>query len=277
MRLAACVAVVIAGGCFADSWTVQKRVSARGEIRGAALARDSRLLTWGDSVTEYKADLSQSRVLARNTFGEGGCLVDLDGDGREEFVGNEGASGLGPPTRRRPPAWKPVVLEKETDTHDCVEATLFGRKGVLAIHRHAQLRFYEPPSAEGQPWSVRKIYSIYTPSHQAGLSVRDVDRDGRMDILCGNYWIQSPERPDLPWHIFAIQTWFEAPDSATPAHAMVGDQLLVAQAHISPARVALFRKGTDARQLWTEFRVAGEFHNVHAVAVSERAVVLRRG
>ena len=47
---------------------------------------------------------------------------------------------------------------------------------------------------DGKPWPYREIYSIYTPSQQTGLSMRDIDGDGRIDILCGNYWIQSPER-----------------------------------------------------------------------------------
>jgi hypothetical protein len=175
-------------------------------------------------------------------------------------------------TWRKPPDWKPVVLEAQTDTHDCIEATLFGRKGVLAIHRHMQVRFYEPNRAGG-PWIVREIYSIYTPSQQAGLSLRDVDGDGGLDILCGNYWLQSPERFDLPWHIFAINTWFESPQSAMLAHALVGDQLFVAQGHMAPARVAVFRKPEDPRQLWKESEIAGDFFNVHAVTrVSGRFV-----
>ena len=85
---------------------------------------------------------------------------------------------------------EPVVIDDEFDTHDCMEATLFGRKGVLVIQRYMQVRFYE--RADKSPGRIREIYSIYTPSQQTGLSLRDIDGDGRVDIVCGNYWIQSP-------------------------------------------------------------------------------------
>jgi hypothetical protein len=271
MRLAACVVAVSLTISLAETLSVNKRVVSPGEVRGAAMARDGRLFTWGDALAVRDASLEKSRVLSRQTFGEGGCLVDLDNDGQEEFVGKEGL-GLGRLTWRKPPEWKPVVLEKQTDTHDCLQATLFGRKGVLTIHRFMQVRFYEYAPA-GKPWIVHEIYSIYTPSKQTGLSLHDVNGDGRLDIVCGNYWIQSPERFDLPWHIYAINTWFEKPESAMQAHALVDGNLFVAQSHAAPARVALFRKPEDVRQLWQESPVPGAFQRVHAVAIADGRIV----
>jgi hypothetical protein len=210
------------------------------------------------------------RLLATGDFSEGGCLVDLDGDGQPEFVSKEG-SGLGKLTWRRGPGWTPAVIDDEFETHDCVEATLFGRKGVLVIQRYMQVRFYE--RAEGRPWPHREIYSIYTPSQQTGLSLRDIDGDGRTDILCGNYWIQSPERFELPWHIFAINTYFEQPSSAMLALGFARDREFVAQAHLPDARVALFQKPDDPKKLWNETRIGGDFHRVHAVTVLDGTVL----
>jgi hypothetical protein len=271
MRLAACALALVSAVAEGAALQVVERIPSSGEIRGAARSRDGRLFTWGDSLRVRDAHLKSVRTLARGPFAEGGCLVDLDGDGKEEFVGQEGL-GLGPLTWRKAPAWKPIVLEKETDTHDCIEATLFGRKGVLAIHRHTQVRFYELPADLSKPWEVREVYSIYTPSQQSGLSLRDVDGDGRTDILCGNYWIQSPASFELPWHIFAINTWFEASRSALLQHATVGQDLIMVQAHMSPSRVAIFRKPSDVRQLWNASPIEGEFHNVHAIAQAEGGV-----
>lgn len=264
MRALLCLLVLNFFTVAAQDLTIVHRVPVANEIRGAALLNDQRILTWGDKLQLWSIPDLKPQVLAEGNFGEGGCLVDLDGDGTQEFIGKEG-SGLGTLTWRKPPDWKPVVIDDQFESHDCLEATLFGRKGVLAIQRYMQVRFYE--HARKTPWPYREIYSIYTPSQQTGLLLRDIDGDGRTDIVCGNYWIQSPERFELPWHIFAINTWFEQPLSAMLAHAFVGESLFFAQGHMEDARAALFRKPADPHQLWQESRLPGDFHRVHAAAV----------
>jgi hypothetical protein len=254
--------MLFCGVLWAQSATVLRRVASSGEIRGAASTRDGHIITWGESLQLWSLPELKPRALAKESFGEGGCLVDLDGDGEQEFVGSEGP-GLGKLTWRRPPDWKPVIIDDKIDTHDCIPATLFGRKGVLLIQRYMQVRFYER-GGKGR-WPYREIYSIYTPSRQTGLSLSDIDGDSRTDILCGNYWIKSPESFELPWHIFAINTYSELPESAMLAHALMGNELLAAQGHMPDARVTLFTKPADPRQMWIESRFAGEFHRVHAI------------
>jgi hypothetical protein len=262
MRAWVCFTVLFCSVVYGESAAVLRRVSSISEIRGAALTRDGRVFTWGDQLQLWTLPGLRSRTLANGIFSEGGCLVDLDGDGTQEFVGQEG-SGLGKLTWRKPPDWKPVVIDDEFETHDCMEATLFGRKGILVIQRFMQVRFYERGN-EGH-WPYREIYSIYTPSQQTGLSMSDIDGDGRVDILCGNYWIRSPERFELPWHIFAVNTYSETSQSAMLAHALIGKELLVAQGHLADSRVTLFAKPEDPRKMWNELRMEGEFHRVHAV------------
>ena len=264
MRFAPVIAVLFSSVLCAQSAVVLERENSASPIRGAALTTDGRILTWGEQLQVWTRPDLQSRVLATSSFGEGGCLTDLDGDGLQEFVGKEGP-GLGKLTWRKPPDWKPVIIDDEFETHDCMETTLFGRKGVLVVQRYMQVRFYE--RGEGKRWPYREIYSVYTPSQQTGLSIRDIDRDGRVDIVCGNYWIRSPESFELPWHIFAINTYSELPQSAMLAHAFLGNRLLVAQGHMPDARVTLFTMPDDPRQLWKETRIEGRFHRVHALAV----------
>ena len=125
---------------------------------------------------------------------EGGCLFDADGDGQPDLV----ASEPGALVWFRFPDGARHVIDTGADSPDIIPAVLLGRRGVLLIHKHAQVRFYEPGRDPAAPWHATDLYSIYTPSWQGGLRLADIDRDGRTDILCGNYWIRSPERWELP-------------------------------------------------------------------------------
>src|SRR5207245_11758638 len=115
-----------------------------------------------------------------------------DGHGRPGLGGNQC-----PPERAlvgfQAPRWPRHVIDTGVDTADVLAATLFGRRGILLVHKRAQVRFYEIPTNLAGPWPVREIYSFYTPSDQGGLMLADIYGDGRPDILCGNYWIRSPE------------------------------------------------------------------------------------
>src|SRR4051794_28313946 len=116
MRALGYVFALILSAAEGQTLTILKRVPAAGELRGAAGTRDGRIITWGDGLYAWSVPSLEHRLLAPGDFGEGGCLVDLDGDGRQEFVSVEG-TGLGKLTWRRPPDWKPVVIDDEFETH----------------------------------------------------------------------------------------------------------------------------------------------------------------
>ena len=117
------------------------------------------------------------------------------------------------------------------------------------------------------------MYSFYTASKQGGLLRTDINGDGRDDILCGNYWIRSPEQFELPWRLFAINVRHETPESANFRLALLGTDLIAAQGHMPAGFVYRYSPGADRTQQWAETRVA-ELRYPHAVAATPAGVVI---
>lgn len=247
------------------------------ELKGetiAGCALDGRtLFTWGGRLLSWHLPDGARRVLLDKdgyAFLEGGCLLDVDGDGKPDLIVNEGpASNKGPASRaidssRRALIWIDLahgrrhVIDTGVDAPDVIPATLLGHRGVLLIHRRNQVRFYEIPKDPSARWPSRDIYSFYTPSDQGGLLLTDVDGDSLPDIIAGNYWIQSPKKFDLPWRLFAIDTWSETQHSAMQKLALAdlwrsgARNLIALQRDMPAARLAWFEKPADPKQLWNE-------------------------
>jgi len=192
-------------------------------------------------------------------------LVDVDGDGRVDIVVNESGPEAALVWFRAPARgdlWVRHVIDTGVDAPDILPVTFFGRRGILLIHKRIQVRFYEIPKDPAARWPSQDVYSFYSPSHQGGLRLADIDGDGRPDILAGNYWIRAPESFELPWRLFAIEPWNQTLQSAMlrmvyAPLVSATPELLIAQREMQPARLARLEKPADPRQLWTEYPIEG--------------------
>jgi hypothetical protein len=239
---------------------------------GALLGRT--VAAWGDGVVLVPLDGGPARKVNSGRYERGGCAFEGG-----LFLNESPAKGneFGRAVYLAAPSGTAALVDTGASFRDCREAELFGRRGVLVTHRQMQIRFYERPERTGERWPYREIYSIYTASAQSGLALMDVDRDGRVDILHGNYWIQSPEEFELPWRLFAFNNWWDTARSAMLRIAIKHDgSIVAAESEASPARFSRFQRPENPRQFWHEasIRVPRGLRKPAAIAMDGGVVLV---
>jgi len=248
-------------------------VSAERGIAGAALAagsprRPPELYTWGQGIQRWQPGDGAVRFAAppvAPSLLAGGCLVDADRDGQDDLVVQVGGSS-GWLWWRQASAGAWHVIARGVEAEDLLPITLFGQAGVLLIHGFGQLRFYAIPADPRQPWMARELYSFYSPSRQGGLARGDVDQDGQEDILCGNYWVRNPGSAELPWRLFAINTFSEDRLASlqrlawADLHGNGAHSLVASEREARRARLTWFERPLDPRQLWAAHPLEGRLH-----------------
>ncbi len=155
---------------------------------------------------------------------------------------------------------------------DMAEIEIFGRRGLMVIHHGMQLRFYEKPADLQERWQYSEIYSFYTASEQGGLIQRDVDGDGKPDLICGNYWVQSPDQFELHWQLFAINLFHDHPVAASARLAWRKGKLLWLESKRPNARAVWFTPHSNPKEQWIPEPLGLALHFPRALLVKDDLV-----
>ena len=248
------------------AWDLEREYATPEPVRGAARVGEG-WWTWGEVLRSWNPR-GGSTLRGRFRTREGGCVVDVNRDGQLDLVAQteEGLMWF------EAPRFRGRLIDRGAVMFDCREAELLGHRGVLVVHRGMQVRLYE--YADGR-WPYRELYSFYTASEQGGLLLKDIDRDGRTDIVCGNYWIRSPEEYELPWRLYAINLYHETENAATAKMAFRGEDLVWLESRRAPGRVVVFKRPPgDPKVLWEAQRFAEASYPRAVVVLGSGEVVI---
>lgn len=193
-------------------------------------------------------------------------VVDYDGDGRTDVV----AITTGGVTffRNTPSGWKANLLVRGVDLHDIVTVDLDG-DGVRDL------------AGRGQSTAGNKIHlwrragpgqmlrtQLDLPITGEGFDQRDLDRDGRHDLVVGRYWFRNTSTPGR----LAFTRYLYSAAAPVNAYVAFGDLNKDGRVDIvtSPAepnngrgRISWFQAPANPLGTWTERVIQSDVETVH--------------
>ena len=256
---------------------------------------------WGrNPITEWPVgSASKKQVVPSNPdhrYSNGGCAMDIDGDGFDEIITTRGSMANLSNARLM---WFKEVSGNEyweeheiadiwpkgyTAPHDIVpyikesgSGKLF--KAVLANKARNEVHMFVVPQNPEDKWSHFKIGDFPANDH-SGMELADVNEDGNMDIVSGNFWIEAPDDPvDVPWNFHRFCEWDQRGEyrwGGMNKHGIAdfdGDgflDIILAEAEIPEARLSLFvRRSEGGSDLWEEISIDTGLNVPHSLVVAD--------
>lgn len=256
--------------------------------------RGGQIVAWGERVIEWPLERPELReVVARageTNYSNGGCALDVDGDGTEEIVVARG--------RSRSCADPELVWLKEAvdapwschaigklgpgniAPHDIEPFSLTladGRKlrGVVLVIDRRVLVWYEIPADPRQAWIRHEIAELPLAS-QSGIAVGDVGGNGRTDVVCGTFWAECPADPTHDrWRVHRYSQWQDGGWGGMDKLALAdmnGDdklEIVATEAEIPEARLGVFFRPTQADGAWEYREIEKGLYCPHSLVVAD--------
>ncbi|MCC6442740.1 MAG: VCBS repeat-containing protein [Armatimonadetes bacterium] len=261
-------------------------------------ARGGRVVAWGNRVLEWqlgRSPVQREVVPAREgvEYSNGGCAMDVDGDGIEEIVvaridgrNDEAVDLLWLKGRPGQHHWKEHPVARLTKRawaapHDIRPLT--GRDasgkpwhGVVLTLDNQKLVWFRIPQNPAEPWERREI-AVLTGGPQWGVAVGDIAGHRRPDVVCGQYWAECPADPLRdPWIVRRYNGWENGEWSGMAQTALAdfdGDgrlEIVATEAEIPGGRLGIFRRDPSRPGgLWECYLIEKDLYCPHSLALSD--------
>jgi len=255
---------------------------------------------WGRTpMTEWPVGSASKRQVLpsdpNKRYSNGGCAMDIDGDGVDEIIT---ACGSMANLSNASLMWfKEVEGQKYWEEHEIASIwpggytaphdvvpyikTISGKtfKAVLVNKARHELHLFVVPESPEDKWA-HYLVGKFPVRNQSGITLADINNDGNVDIVSGNFWIEAPDDPtQVPWNFHRFCTWDDNGNyrwGGMNKHGVAdfdGDGLLdivASEAETADGRLSLFvRTSKDGTGLWKEIPLESGLKVPHSLVVAD--------
>ncbi|HLJ10110.1 MAG TPA: VCBS repeat-containing protein, partial [Planctomycetaceae bacterium] len=254
------------------------------------------IVAWGERMLEWPLERPQLReVVPRKNgaeYSNGGCALDVDGDGVDEIVVARGRTrSCSDPDlywfkqlhadaswaeQRIAHIGNVPIAPHDINRFSARRPDGSKVRGVVAVVDRRQLVWYEIPADPTGLWPKHEIAELPLKS-QSGIAVGDIAGNGRSDVACGMFWAECPSDPiQEPWKVRRFGHWEDGGWGGMAKLELAdlnGDglpEIVASEAEIPNARLGIFsRDQSKPDGLWQYREIESGLYCPHSLVLAD--------